>query len=111
MDPRWGLPYGSYPRLIFAWLCTEVKRTGNRTLPLGRTFSEFMSWVGVIGDHEEDEDPANGAREISGGPNGNMTRLRDQVERLFGCAILLSYETKGYRRRQAHLIAEDSELW
>ena len=112
MDPRWGLPYGSYPRLIFAWLCTEVKRTGKKTLPLGRTFSEFMTWIGVIGDDDADDGhPTNGGTARSGGPNGNMTRLRDQVERLFGCAILLSYETKGYRRRQAHLIAEDTELW
>ena len=36
------LPHGSNPRLILAWISTEVVRTGSREIVLGRSLSEFM---------------------------------------------------------------------
>ena len=37
-----GLPYGSMPRLLLAWLTTEAVRTRSRELVLGDTLSGFM---------------------------------------------------------------------
>jgi len=45
--PRFGLPYGSYPRLVLAWLTTEAVRTRCPELELGRTFSSFMGELGL----------------------------------------------------------------
>src|SRR4029450_1558331 len=37
--PKVGLPYGSMPRLLMAWLTTEAVRTKSRELILGDTLS------------------------------------------------------------------------
>ena len=41
------LPFGNLPRLILAWLCTEVVRTQSRELVLGKSLSDFMRALGV----------------------------------------------------------------
>ena len=45
--PETKLPFGNLPRLILAWLCTEVVKTQNRELVLGKSLSEFMRTLGV----------------------------------------------------------------
>ncbi len=40
------LPYGTLPRLLLAWCCTEAVRTQSRTLVLGRSLAEFMRQLG-----------------------------------------------------------------
>ena len=40
------LPYGNFPRLILAWLCTEAVRTQSRVLVLGRSLAKFMKALG-----------------------------------------------------------------
>ena len=40
--PETKLPFGTNPRLILAWVCTEAVRTGSRDIVLGRSLSEFM---------------------------------------------------------------------
>ena len=41
------LPFGTNPRLILAWVCTEAVRTGSRDIVLGRSLSEFMRKLGI----------------------------------------------------------------
>ena len=65
------LPFGTNPRLILAWLCTEAVRTGSRDIVLGRSLSEFMRKLG-----------------ISSTDGRGQARLRNQMERLFGCTVL-----------------------
>ena len=92
-----GLPFGTLPRLLLAWICTEVVRTQSAELRLGATLAEFMRELGI--------------RSRSGGVRGDRTRLRDQMERLFSASIRLSYEGKGVTRSVASMIADRSELW
>ena len=40
-----GLPYGSVPRLLLAWLCTEAVKTRSRELLLGDNLSGFMRLI------------------------------------------------------------------
>ena len=98
MDARFGLPYGTYPRLVFAWMCTEVVRTRNPVLSLGRSFRGFMKHIGVLSSN-------------SGGRSGVRTRLREQMNRLFCSAILLTYQEAGAEWRKGQLIADESHLW
>ena len=42
------LPFGNLPRLILAWLCTEVVRTQSRELVLGKSLSDFMRALGGL---------------------------------------------------------------
>ena len=40
------LPFGNLPRLILAWVCTEVVKTGRRELILGSSLSEVHGQAG-----------------------------------------------------------------
>ena len=70
--PSVGLPYGSYPRLVLAWLATQALRTRSRELTLGPALSAFMQLLGLT--------PVTGRR-------GTKTRLADQLHRLFSTTI------------------------
>lgn len=70
-----GLPYGSLPRLLLAWLSTRAVQTRSREIYLGRTLNEFMQQLGL-------------AR--TGGAKGDITRLKDQARRLFATALFTS---------------------
>ncbi len=72
-----GLPYGSIPRLVMSWMTTEAVKTHSRTLYLGDSLSAFLEELGL---HR------------TGGPRGDITRLRRQIDLLFGCFISLRYE-------------------
>ena len=50
------LPYGNFPRLLLAWLCTEVVRTGSRELVLGRSLSGFMRTLGILSRRQRRDD-------------------------------------------------------
>lgn len=65
---RIGLPYGSIPRLLLAWVTTEAIRTKSRELELGFSLTSFMADLGLT---------------ATGGANGSITRLKDQIRRLF----------------------------
>ena len=72
------LPYGNLPRLLVAWVCTEVVKTQSRELVLGRSLAEFMRTLGIYHN--------------SGGRGGVQTRLRNQMDRLFSASVQLIYE-------------------
>jgi hypothetical protein len=94
--PETGLPYGSVPRLVLAWLSTEAVRTRCRRIDLGQSLSEFMRDI--------DLSP-------TGGQRGDITRLRNQMNRLFATAISCSYSDTGYDDRLNFPIAEQIKLW
>ena len=67
------LPFGNLPRLLLAWISTEAVRTQSREISLGRSLSGFMRKLGMD--------------DRSGSPRGDRTRLRNQMQRLFGCNV------------------------
>ena len=79
-----GLPYGTYPRLLLAWLTSEAVKTKSPELELGPTLSGFMHGLGLI--------PA-------GGRWGTIGRLKDQMTRLFSsyvsCRLAADTEVMG----------------
>jgi hypothetical protein len=91
-----GLPYGSIPRLLIAWLTTEAVLTKNRSLCLGNTLSSFMRELGLI---------------PTGGRLGSITRLREQTKRLFTSSISCSYETQVSEGEKGFRIADSHDLW
>ena len=91
------LPYGTLPRQLLAWVCTEAIRTQSRELVLGRSLYEFMRKLGM-----EDR---------SGGVNGERTRLRNQMTRLFGCSVTLIYENASGFARVSSFVADKHEFW
>ncbi|MSO80389.1 MAG: hypothetical protein EXQ97_01835 [Alphaproteobacteria bacterium] len=43
-----GLPYGSVPRLLLAWVTTEAVKTQSRELKLGGSLSSFMRELDLV---------------------------------------------------------------
>ena len=101
--PSVGLPYGTVPRLLVAWLTTEAVRTKCPELELGSTLSSFMAEVGI--------------GKATGGRWGSITRLRDHTNRLFSTYIACSYtgvdKKSGYEvdSKKNVLLVDKADLW
>ncbi len=94
--PEPGLPYGSVPRLLLAWLTTEAVRTKQRELELGDSLSSFMRELSMV---------------PTGGRWGSITRLKDQAGRLFGSTVSLTYSDADKRAEKGFRLADESVLW
>lgn len=96
-----GYPYGSIPRLVLYWMTTEACRQRQRRLELGHSLASYMRALGL--------DPSRG------GKRSDATRLRGQLERLFGCRISFqqSLTEPGRQGTQwLHMeVAPRGELW
>ena len=92
--PETKLPFGNLPRLILAWLCTEVVKTQSRELVLGKSLSEFMRTLGVYSS-----------------AGGVATRLRNQMRRLFNANVRLIYKDEHGEQFVASAIADRGEFW
>lgn len=94
--PDVGLPYGSIPRLLMAWMTTEAIRTKDPVLVLGPTLSGFLKQLGLL---------------RSGGIRGDIRRLRDQMRRLFTCAVSCVYEDENNDEILNLQVVEEAKLW
>ena len=92
--PETKLPFGTLPRLILAWLCTEVVRTQSRELVLGKSLSEFMRTLGVYSSDGK-----------------AYTRLRNQMRRLFNAHVRLIYKDEHGEQFVSSAIADRGEFW
>lgn len=90
-----GLPYGTLPRLLLIWLTTEAIKTRSPEIILGSTLGEFMDELGM---------------KRTGGRNGSITQLKNQMTRLFSSLITCSY-IGSHTSIQNCLIADSAELW
>ena len=70
-----GYPYGSIPRLLLAWIGREVTLHKKREIVLGQSLAQFMNELGMT--------------TATGGKNGSITRLRDQMRRTFSSKIAI----------------------
>lgn len=91
-----GLPYGTIPRLLLSWLTTEAVRAKSPELVLGHTLSSFMRELNLV---------------PSGGRWGTITRLREQMQRLFSATISCTYEGKANASGIGFNIAKEYHLW
>ena len=91
--PRIGLPYGSIPRLLLAWVATEAVRTKSRELELGDSMSAFMAQLDM-------------ARQ-----GANITRLKDQTKRLFSSTVNAIYDDGEKTAILNQTIADKTVLW
>lgn len=104
-----GLPYGRYPRLILAYLTTYAVRHRTAVIPLGKSFSQFATSLGLSS--------------LSSGPRGTLNRLREQLIRLIHLTVHCTWDDGNagegqlmadlQRRRmtQTYNLASESYLW
>lgn len=93
---RIGLPYGSYPRLLLSWLTTEAVRTKERELILGDSLSSFMAELGLL---------------PTGGRWGSITRLKDQMARLFASSVTCTYDDGQTWALESIKPVDSARLW
>lgn len=91
-----GLPYGTVPRLLMAWLTTEAVRTKSRELELGDSLSGFMRELDLV---------------PTGGRWGSITRLKEQARRLFSSTVSATYEDAGKFADMGFRVADQTMLW
>lgn len=96
-----GYPFGSIPRLILAWVGREVVRTRSRELFPSESLAGFMRELGITTSN--------------GGDRGSITRVRDQVRRLFSARIALvdklEQAAQGSWSSHAFQLADSIETW
>lgn len=95
-----GYPYGAIPRLLLAWIGREVKLKKDREIVLGNSLAKFMQDLGM--------------NTATGGKNGSITRLREQMRRTFSAkiAILDNPEPGNVDwRSDAFALVDKSQIW
>lgn len=91
---KYGIPYGTIPRLVLAWICTEAVKTGDRTLLLGRSQRDFLQKIQLDdGGHD-------------------IARMREQCMRLFRAVVSIEYEDEtGEGSRRLPITDSDMIFW
>lgn len=90
---RVGLPYGTPPRHLLAWVTTEAVRTKNRFLELGDSYGEWLAGLGVN----------------RGGDD--YRRYQKAAASLFGTSITCSRITDAGIALQGARVARQAQLW
>lgn len=95
--PDIGLPFGNIPRLLVAWLTTEAVRTKQREVFLGQSLREFMRQLDFTS---------------SGGKQGSIGRMKEQMKRLFSASISCTYDNgKNWAIKHVQPVSEASLWW
>ena len=94
--PKIGLPYGSIPRLLLAWIGTEAVKSQDHVLVLSDSLSGFMRQLDLV---------------PTGGRWGSITRLKEQVRRLFSCSVSCLYEGESMEAMKNFVIASETQFW
>jgi hypothetical protein len=92
-----GVPYGSFPRLVLAYIITRVVETKERRIDFSSYFSGFLKEIGYTGNHK--------GNSVSG------KRIHDQLERLLHATISFEYKDDEQRSRLNITVAPKSVLW
>ena len=71
-DFLYGMPYGTYPRLILLYVCQQVVRTKSPVVEMGAGLSEAMKRCGLA---------------VTGGANGTIAVFRRQLNSLFYASV------------------------
>lgn len=88
-----GIPYGSYPRLILAYLITQAVKTQSPTIFLGKSFAEFLRIL-----------------EIEKGGK-TYRHLHKQIERTLSASFSWTYRNDKQWSRTNVQVSKKSQLW
>jgi len=74
-----GLPYGTKPRLLMAFISSEAVKTQNKEIILGSSLADFMRQLDL---------------KPTGGRWGTIPMLRDQMRRLFSASVFFQQKNE-----------------
>ena len=93
-----GLPYGSYARLLLIWMTTQMVQNKSRTIKVKDSLPRFLKDIGI---------------QPTGGANGSITAIKEQLIRLCSCKITI--DSEDYENEmvgsQFFLVEEKSISW
>ncbi|MFZ6686877.1 replication protein RepA [Undibacterium sp. SXout11W] len=94
-SPRFGIPYGTVPRLLLAWISTEVLNTRQRVLSLGECQAKFLEKLSLNNDGRD------------------IPRFREQSLRLFNSVISIENSDLRHGEQSRRLLVSDQSfvLW
>jgi hypothetical protein len=97
-NPKFGLPYGTIPRMLMSWVTMEAVRTQSPTIMLGETLSDFMLKLGYT---------------PTWGDKGMVKQIKEQAKRLFTTGISCTYYNpkRGRTIHQVYIAKDYSEWW
>ena len=90
-----GLPFGIYPRLLMSWVTTEAVRRRSPTIVIDESMGWFIKNV-------------LGVNTSTGGRSGSLTRITEQMKRLFGAMITAEYELAEKRYALQNVVLANS---
>lgn len=95
----YGYPFGSLPRLILAYMTTEVARTKSREIAMGSSLFGFMDLIGKRGR--------------TGGERGTITAVKDMMQRLFTASMHIgtSPQEHGAWTTESFVIADKAAIY
>ena len=93
----YGIPYGSFPRLVLAHIITRTVATRERRVELSSHFATFLKEIGYTSNHK-----GNGIK---------AQRVRDQLLRLLNASISFQYHDERRLSRLNLNIAPRFDLW
>ena len=88
-----GLPYGTYPRLILAYLATQAVKTQSPVIHLGKSFSQFLKLLDI----------KRGGKQYQ--------QLNKQLERTLSASFSWTYEKDKRSSRINIQVSHQSQLW
>jgi hypothetical protein len=91
-----GLPCGMYPRLLIAYFTTYAVKNKTKEIDLGNSLASFMKELGV---------------KSTGGVNGTIKPLKDQLKRLAATSVYFDYSTKERDRGANINLIHNHDLW
>jgi hypothetical protein len=88
-----GIPYGTYPRLILAYLVTQAVKTQSPMIYLGKGFRDFINLIGLQkGGHQSQN-------------------VKKQLERVLSTSFSWVYEIENTQSRTNIQVSHQSHLW
>ena len=97
-DPDIGIPYGRYPRLLLAHICTLAKRSGERRIVLGDNQADFIRRLGLNPDGM--------------GKRGQVSLVKNSAIQLFTAAIRWSENGENkFNFKNIEVASQGSLIW
>ena len=88
-----GIPYGTYPRLILAYLVTQAVKTRSPVIYLGKSFGNFLKTLNV-------------------NDGGNQYKqFQKQLQRTLSASFSWTYEKEEMESRINIHVSDQSQLW
>lgn len=96
--PGPAFPYGTVPRLLTTWMATEAVRNQDRELRIGGSLNSFMRGLGLSAG--------------TGGVEGSITRLREQMTRtLMATMVVVDNSDPQSDNAWKFDLADEHKLW